>query len=130
MCNHKIAKVGEDECSFGSALVAILRCLCAFQWEGLHYIPLVSVSSKVINNILGEVWLVSMLRVGVLSSLLKFNKVFDCRHMQQPIYWPDKLPDNPNTYQKAYDSLKLKSSQGNHPQDNIDDIFGKGIIII
>ena len=46
--------------------------------------------------------------------------------MQQPIYWPDKLPNNPNTYQKAYDSLKLKSSQGDHPQDNMDDIFGKG----
>ena len=46
--------------------------------------------------------------------------------MQQPIYWPDKLPSNPNTYQKAYDSMKLKSSQGDHPQDNIDDVFGKG----
>ena len=46
--------------------------------------------------------------------------------MQQPIYWPDKLPSNPNTYQKAYDSLQLKSSQGDHPKDNMDDIFGKG----
>ena len=46
--------------------------------------------------------------------------------MQQPIYWPDKLPSNPNTYQKAYDSLKLKASQGGHPNNDIDDIFGKG----
>lgn len=47
--------------------------------------------------------------------------------MQQPIYWPDKLPSNPKTYQKAYDSLKLKSSQGNHPEADIDGIFGKGM---
>jgi hypothetical protein len=46
-------------------------------------------------------------------------------HMQQPIYWPNKLPSNPNTYQKAYDSLHLKSSQGGHPRDDIDGIFGK-----
>jgi hypothetical protein len=45
--------------------------------------------------------------------------------MQQPIYWPNKLPSNPNTYQKAYDSLHLKSSQGGHPRDDIDGIFGK-----
>ncbi|XP_064382608.1 alpha-amylase-like [Halichondria panicea] len=46
-------------------------------------------------------------------------------HMQQPIYWPDKLPSNPNTYQKAYDSIQLKNTQGGHPYDNMDDIFGK-----
>ena len=46
--------------------------------------------------------------------------------MQQPIYWPAALPSNPRTYQKAYDSIRLKSSQGNHPQDDLDDIFGKG----
>ena len=46
--------------------------------------------------------------------------------MQQPIYWPDKLPSNPNTYQKAFDSLKLKNTQGGHPYDNLDAIFGKG----
>jgi hypothetical protein len=46
-------------------------------------------------------------------------------HMQQPIYWPDKIPSNTRTYQKAFDSLQLQSSQGNHPQQNIDDIFGK-----
>jgi hypothetical protein len=46
--------------------------------------------------------------------------------MQQPIYWPDKIPSNTRTYQKAFDSLQLQSSQGNHPQQNIDDIFGKG----
>lgn len=49
--------------------------------------------------------------------------------MQQPIYWPQKLPSNPNTYQKAYDSLELQSSQGGHPKDDIDGIFGKGNII-
>ena len=49
-----------------------------------------------------------------------------CRHMQQPIYWPAPLPSNPSTYQKAFDSIKLKSSQGGHPKDNLDDIFGKG----
>ena len=46
--------------------------------------------------------------------------------MQQPIYWPAVLPANSRTYQKAYDSVQLKSSQGGHPQDNLDDIFGKG----
>lgn len=50
-----------------------------------------------------------------------------CRHMQQPIYWPAVLPSNPSTYQKAYDSIQLKQSQGGHPQDNLDDIFGKGV---
>lgn len=48
------------------------------------------------------------------------------RHMQQPIYWPAVLPSNPSTYQKAYDSTQLKQSQGGHPKDNLDDIFGKG----
>ncbi len=46
--------------------------------------------------------------------------------MQQPIYWPAVLPNNSRTYQKAFDSIKLKSSQGGHPNDNQDDIFGKG----
>lgn len=55
--------------------------------------------------------------------------VFACsRHMQQPIYWPDKVPSDPNTYQKAYDSLQLKGSQGGHPKDDMDDIFGKGLL--
>ena len=42
--------------------------------------------------------------------------------MQQPIYLPDKLPSNPNDYQKAYDSLQLKPSQGGHPKQDIDGI--------
>ena len=46
--------------------------------------------------------------------------------MQQPIYWPDKNPSNTRTYQKAYDSLQLKTSQGGHPKDDMDEIFGKG----
>ena len=50
--------------------------------------------------------------------------------MQQPIYWPDKLLNDPRTYQKAYDSLQLKSSQGDHPDDDIDEIFGKGMKLL
>ena len=50
--------------------------------------------------------------------------------MQQPIYWPDKLPNDLSTYQKAYDSLHLKSSQGDHPDDDIDEIFGKGMKLL
>ena len=49
------------------------------------------------------------------------------RHLQQPIYWPDVLPSNQRTYQKAYDSLELQGKQGGHPKSPIDDIFGKGI---
>lgn len=46
-------------------------------------------------------------------------------HLQQPIYWPDVLPSNQRTYQKAYDSLELQGKQGGHPKSPIDDIFGK-----
>ena len=48
------------------------------------------------------------------------------RHLQQPIYWPDILPSYERTYQKAFDSLQLQSSQGEHPKSDIDGIFGKG----
>ena len=46
-------------------------------------------------------------------------------HMHQPIYWPDKLPSDPITYQKAYDSLELEPSQGGHPRNDINGIFGE-----
>ena len=46
--------------------------------------------------------------------------------MQQPIYWPAVLPSDHQTYQKAYDSLRLQSQQGEHPKSDIDGIFGKG----
>ena len=48
------------------------------------------------------------------------------RHLQQPIYWPDVLPGNPRTYQKAYDSLQFQGKQVGRPKSPIDDIFGKG----
>jgi len=33
-------------------------------------------------------------------------------HMQQPIYWPAQSQEDPNTYQRAAESVKLTSSQG------------------
>jgi hypothetical protein len=34
-------------------------------------------------------------------------------HMQQPIYWPEKDPDNPNRYQRAGESYFVKQAGGN-----------------
>ena len=121
MCKKTFCSNGGT--SGGPALRHLFHCGRQLQCEGLHYLPLVSV-------------LVSITLVPKPSFCLKFffiscqcffiNLMLLCRHLQQPIYWPDKLPSNPSIYQKAYDSLQLKSSQGNHPRDNIDDIFGKG----
>ena len=68
----------------------------------------------------------SMVACVILISTATGTVPAGSRHMQQPVYWPDKLPSDARTYQKAFDSLQLQSSQGNHPQQNIDDIFGKG----
>ena len=46
-------------------------------------------------------------------------------HMQQPIYWPAPIPDAPWTYQKAADSIRLSPTQGGHPQQQLDAVFGK-----
>jgi Glycosyl hydrolase family 57 len=43
----------------------------------------------------------------------------------QPIYWPAPIPTNPTTYQKAWQSMQLKSQQNGHPQSDLSSIFGK-----
>ncbi len=43
----------------------------------------------------------------------------------QPIYWPDKIPTSPNTYQKAADSITLAPTQGGHPESDLAAIFSK-----
>ena len=52
-------------------------------------------------------------------------------HMQQPIYWPEQSPSNPNRYQTAWESHQLKFSGGNtysdglaHPLNDLASIFG------
>ena len=40
-------------------------------------------------------------------------------HMQQPIYWPEQSPSNPNHYQTAWESHQLKFSGGNTYSDGL-----------
>lgn len=45
--------------------------------------------------------------------------------MDQPIYWPARSVANPLTYQKAWESHKLKPTQGGHPRDQLESIFSE-----
>ena len=40
-------------------------------------------------------------------------------------YWPAQSQLDPNTYQRAAESIALTSSQGGHPRNNLNSIFGK-----
>lgn len=57
-------------------------------------------------------------------SPLAFSQVYTTYHwhLQQPIYWPETSSWDSNTYQKAYESI---ISGGAHPQNNLNEIFGK-----
>eukprot|EP00756_Hemistasia_phaeocysticola_P032911 Hpha_TRINITY_DN16436_c0_g16::TRINITY_DN16436_c0_g16_i1::g.164152::m.164152 len=50
-------------------------------------------------------------------------------HLQQPIYWPDNATvcedHSERHYQRAWCSYQAQSSQGGHPQNNLQDVFGK-----
>ena len=46
-------------------------------------------------------------------------------HLQQPIYWPDRIGALPNSYEKAYDSALRKEQGEEHPENNLEEIFGK-----
>eukprot|EP01094_Clydonella_sp_ATCC50884_P018066 TRINITY_DN3275_c0_g1_i1.p1 TRINITY_DN3275_c0_g1~~TRINITY_DN3275_c0_g1_i1.p1 ORF type:complete len:738 (-),score=134.45 TRINITY_DN3275_c0_g1_i1:204-2321(-) len=45
-------------------------------------------------------------------------------HLQQPIYWPAEVPSDKNQYQFAWQSMQLQSSQGGHPDADLQSIFG------
>lgn len=46
-------------------------------------------------------------------------------HMDQPIYWSVRSGLSNLTYQKAWESHVLKSSQGGHPYNQLQQIFGE-----
>ena len=69
----------------------------------------------------------------VLISINTFSQVHTTylRHLQQPIYWPEKSIWNPHRYQTVRESDYLKFNGGNiysdgqaHPLNNLSDIFG------
>ena len=46
-------------------------------------------------------------------------------HMHQPIYWPKSTSGHGNGYEKALDTMNNSGGRGNHPTENLGDIFGK-----
>jgi hypothetical protein len=45
-------------------------------------------------------------------------------HLEQPIYWPG--PDGSgNRYQRAWESMQAKLAGAVHPQNDLDEVFGK-----
>ncbi|MBN1765219.1 MAG: hypothetical protein JW860_08185 [Sedimentisphaerales bacterium] len=46
-------------------------------------------------------------------------------HLQQPIYWPDQSLSAIDRYQTAYESIQLKNGGATHPENNLEEIFGK-----
>jgi PKD repeat protein len=46
-------------------------------------------------------------------------------HQHQPVYWPKSTSGNGNGYEKALDTINNASARGNHPTENLGEIFGK-----
>lgn len=82
-------------------------------------------------NLLQLLLLVSLFSI----SSLQAQKVFTSYlwHMDQPVYWPEKSKDKPDSKQYVEESQRLKMSGGNlypgsadaHPTNNLEEIFSK-----